>query len=252
MKPRYFFVLASLIAFLGCFKERFLQGKTSLYEDFELVQSAEELFETDNWVFYQQTEPNSYLVIDTSMSKFGAQCLLIKAASGTVSKSDLANNKLALPEGESVRFSGWFYLDDTLDLGYVFLVDIEESVVIGAGPGVRVAINADDYLVIERNKFGEPTLSQSPEDQTPFPRQQWVHIELEMGLSQQKKGYVKLWQNNELLIQASNVRTMPKDELYHLQGSKGVYQSLQVGLTAVTADHDVFLYLDAIEFELLD
>lgn len=248
MKRQLIYLLIALVL-VSCNKEKFFSGSNSIQEDFESVTNANELLTTENWTFYQQTESASSMQLDTIVTVSGNQSLKFVAASGEVSKSDIANNELAFFEGETVKFSGWFFLDDSLDLEYVFLIDIEERVAIGAGPGIRVAINEKGHLVVERNKIGEKTLSQPLGSETTFPRKEWVHIEVEVLLHQKKKGEIRLWQDGSLLIDFEDIRTLPKDNLYVTQGTKGMYQSLQVGLTAITTDRDVVLYLDDISLE---
>ena len=244
--------LLIIVVLSSCNKEKLFDGKNSIYENFESINDVDDLFQNENWEYYQQTEPNSYIELNNQNPHSGTNCLKIFAAKGIISKSDIANNKMAYWENDTVQMSAWFYIEDTNKLNYLFLFDIEEAVAIGAGPGIRVAIDDEGYLLIERNKYGEKTLRQADDRKIKFPRNQWVHLKLEIDLQQKDEGYIKLWQNDTLLINVENTQTLPKDKLYFIQGTKGMYQSVQIGVTATTSDFDVTMYIDDIEIKKIN
>ncbi|NOZ48018.1 MAG: hypothetical protein GXO79_14760 [Chlorobi bacterium] len=250
-KSLIIFLVAGFILF-GWNKEEFFCGKNNLYEDFEGINKTDNLFLSGNWEYYQQTIASNFIEIDTNNAHSGNNCLKIFATKGTISKSDIANNKMAFWENDIVQISAWFYLQGTDDLNYVFLFDIEENAVIGASPGIRIAIDDNDCLLIERNKYGEPTIQQTNEKKISFPRNQWVELKIEIDLKQKDEGYIKLWQDDVLLINATNIETLPKDKLYFIQGTKGMYQSIQIGVTATTSDSDVIMFLDDIEIKVVN
>lgn len=81
-------------------------------------------------------------------------------------------------QGSVIEYSAWYYLDNDLDQPYLFLVDFEDSVAVGAGPGLRIAFDGDGRaLEVERGKYGASTIHQ-PEKRINFPRRQWVHLVL--------------------------------------------------------------------------
>ncbi len=237
---------------MGCNKEKIFKGKNSIYENFESVNDIDELLDNGNWKYFQQTEINNYIKIDTLNPHLGSNCLKIFATKGSISKSDIANNKMAFWKGDIVQISVWFYIKDTENLNYVFLFDIEEDAMIGASPGIRIAIDPDNHLIIERKKYGQSTIHQSNNSKVQFPRNQWVELKIEINLQQKKNGYIKLWQNNIKLIDASNIQTLPKDNLFFTQGTKGMYQSIQVGVTATTSENDVTMFIDDINIKVIN
>lgn len=237
---------------LGCNKENFFKGKNSIYEDFEAVNDIDELLDNGNWKYFQQTEINNYIKIDTLNPHSGSNCLKIFATKGSISKSDIANNKMAFWKDDIVQISAWFYIMGTENLNYVFLLDIEEDAMIGASPGIRIAIDADNYLLIERKKYGQSTIHQSINNKISFPRNQWVELKVEINLQQKENGYIKLWQNNIQLVKANNIQTLPKDNLFLTQGTKGMYQSVQVGVTATTSENDVTMFIDDINIKVIN
>jgi len=245
------FSISLLLVLASCNKEKFWDGPNTLADDFESAATVDDLTsESGNWKYYQTTDDQNTMTLDTSIVHSGNQSLKFtaKPSLNGASKSDIAHNKLAFDEGKTFYFSSWFYLEGTQSLNYIFLFDIEESVNIGAGPGVRVALRFDDgqgYLVLERNKLvNETTITQSEESQVAFPRNQWVHFEIELFMKRNKKGSVKIWQNDQLVIDQNGIRTMPKDKAVFLQGSKGIYNSIQVGITANSSEDDATLFID--------
>jgi 5-keto 4-deoxyuronate isomerase len=71
-----------------------------------------------------------------------------------------------------------------------------------------------------------------------------VRIQLEVKLSQRNKGYIKLWQNGELILDHDKVQTMPRDMIYVTQGTSGVFRQVEIGLTANGSGAPAILYVD--------
>ena len=124
---------------------------------------------------------------------------------------------------------------------------MEEQAFIGAGPGMRLAL-VDNQLRVEY-KFNEKDIVQTSGQEIDFPRNQWVELIWEAKLSQKNKGTVKLWQNGQLIIDGINKRTLPKDVLYSLQGTKGMYSSIEIGITANSRDNDLTIWADDVTIE---
>lgn len=232
----------------GCIREPFLEGQKTIVEDFEQVSNADELLDSDQWAYFQQTESSSTISLDTAIVHSGQQSIKFTAASGSISKCDIANNDMLFLENEEVYLSAWFYLESGPGANYLFLMDIEEKVAIGAGPGIRLAIDDKGYLLVDRSKYREENFKQN---KVVFPKNQWVQIEMELLLHQKDKGSIVVKQDGQTIIQASNISTLPKDLLYLIQGTKGMYQSVQFGITATTANNPTVLYMDDVEVNVL-
>lgn len=56
----------------------------------------------------------------------------------------------------------------------------------------------------------------------------------------------------ELIIDSKDNNTLPKDLLYFQQGTKGMYSSCEIGITANSSDNPAKLWLDDIKFEKVD
>ncbi len=249
-------VVLALVMLAACTQKRIRSWPSFLVDDFEAVNSVDELTEGEAaiWKYYQQQGEQNTISIDRSNPHSGLQCLKFTAEPSTngASKSDIAHNRLLFRAGEKVLFTGWFYIEGSENLDYVFLMDLEEDVAIGAGPGIRVALeDSVGYLVLERNKFLENTLRQEEGSKVAFPRDEWVELKMEVLLGQKAKGAVKIWQNGELLIDVENTPTLPRDRLTVIQGTHNYYHSLQVGITANSPANACVMYIDDISIEVL-
>lgn len=254
MKQRLIIMCALIL--VACSKEKHFSGPNYFAEDFEGITSLDSMFEDGgNWSYQQITEDENYFELDTGIVHSGTTSMkfyAVKSSDGA-SKSAIANQELAFKEGDIIQFSGWFYIVGTADLNYIFLFDIEENTAIGAGPGMRIALeDPEGYLVVERNKYLENTLRQDPDNRIAFPRDQWVELKFESDLQRKDKGYVKVWQDGQLLIEEHDIQTMPKDKLFFIQGTKGIYNSIQIGITANSQANEAVVYVDDILIEKIN
>lgn len=237
---------------LNCNKEEKFTGPNFFEDSFESYSELNDLLLPDNelWSYSQLTKDENKIIIDTSRFYSGGQSMKFTAVKGSAkvaSKSSLAKQNMAFWEGETVRISAWYFIEGTKPLDWLFLIDLEEQVSIGAGPGMRIAL-MDDLLRIE-HKFFENDVEQNTGNEVPFPRNKWVEIVWEVKLSQKNKGTIKLWQDGQLVIDSKDNRTLPKDALYFQQGTKGMYSSLQVGITANSRENEATLWVDDVKIE---
>ena len=247
------FVFGTLI--ISCNKEKFFDGPDFFEDDFENYSALEDLLSEEdvNWSFTQLTNENNTILVDTSKFHSGNRSLKFIAARSTnelLSKCSIAKQNMAFWEGETVRLSGWYFIEGTNALDWLFLFDLEEQTAIGAGPGMRLAL-VNNQLLVEY-KFYESSILQPIGQEIDFPRNEWVEIVWEVKLSQKNEGTVKLWQNGILIIDTKNNRTLPKDLLYSQQGTKGMYSSVEIGITANSKDNDLTIWVDDIIFERIN
>jgi hypothetical protein len=115
---------------------------------------------------------------------------------------------------------------------------------------MRIAL-VDNKLRIEY-KFNEKDIIQIPDQAIEFPRNEWVELVWEVKLSQKKNGSVRLWQNGVLIIDSKGNRTLPRDLLYFQQGTKGMYSSCELGITANSKSNDLTIWVDDFKIEKVD
>ncbi|PIY08976.1 MAG: hypothetical protein COZ18_09465 [Flexibacter sp. CG_4_10_14_3_um_filter_32_15] len=251
MKNIKYFLLV-IIIMSSCNKEEFFSGPNFFQDNFETYTSLNDLLiENDQlWSFTQLTRDENNIIIDTLTFHLGNKSLKFKAkktTNGDVSKCSIAKQNMAFWNRETVRITAWYYIEGTESLEWLFLMDLQEQTAVGAGPGMRLAL-VNNQLRVE-HKFFEDDIIQPAGLEIDFPRNKWVELIWEVKLSTKNNGTVKLWQNGQLIIDTKNNRTLPKDLLYFQQGTKGMYSSIEVGITANSNDNDLTMWVDDIKFE---
>lgn len=250
---KYFIQLAIVLCIFSCKKVKNYNGPDSYADDFEYYNQTSDLIEPvdKNWSFTQLTMLENKILIDTNFSHTGKKSLkftAIQSDNTEVSKCSLVKHNMRLSEYNTVRISAWYFISGNEKLNWIFLMDLEEQIAIGAAPGIRIALESNKLLV-ERKKIKEKDVKQKPGEEIDFPRNQWVEIVLEINLSQKKNGSIKLWQNGQLILEAKNTRTLPKDFLYFQQGTKAMFTSLEIGITANSNDGNASLWVDDVKLE---
>ncbi|MCJ8291729.1 MAG: hypothetical protein HRT58_04610 [Crocinitomicaceae bacterium] len=253
MKKQLLFLGLTVVLF-GCNKEKYFAGPNAFSDDFESYASFDDLLTEDgvNWSSTQQTYDANTISLSTDQAHSGTTSLKFDAVISTedqLSKCSIFKQKMAFYEGETVRSTIWYYIDGDQELDWLFLMDLEEQTAIGAGPGMRVAnVGIGNYGTVEF-KFKSGNLEQQTHS---FPRNQWFKITLETHLSQKKKGSVRLYLDDLLILEEKNTRTLPKDVLYNLQGTKGMYSSIEIGITANSFSNGAVIYADDFSIEVIN
>jgi hypothetical protein len=206
------------------------------------------------WSYNQNTVDGNYIAFDTNIVHGGNKSLKFFAHASpadAVSKNSIVKQQMAFYEGDIVQISAWYYIEGTENKDWIFLFDFEEQAAIGAGPGIRIASTEANGVLLE-HKYFEDDIYQTAGQEIFLPRNQWFNITMEVKLTQKKKGYVRIWQDNVLILSEDNTQTLPKDILYNQQGTKGMYQSIEFGITANTKESETVLYLDDIEVKKIN
>lgn len=255
MKTKTLTLFLGALIFTACKKEKFFDGPDFFQDDFESYSTFSELLLPNDqlWSITQLTRGENNITVDTTKVHSGNKSLKFvaqKSDKDGASKSSIAKQNMAFWEGETVKMSAWYFIEGTNSLEWLFLMDLEEQTAIGAGPGMRLAL-VDNKLRVEY-KFNEKDITQKTGQEIDFPRNQWVQVVWEVKLSQKNQGSVRLWQNGQLIIDSKNNRTLPKDFLYFQQGTKGMYSSCEIGITANSKDNDLTIWADDIKFEKIN
>lgn len=247
-----FTVMVAVIAFaVSCRKEKWFDGPNTMSEDFESYAHVDSMFSYDDvrWSYHQNTMDGNYIAFDANIFHSGSRSLkfFAHASNGdNVSKCSIVKQNMAFYEGDVVKISAWYYIEGTADADWLFLFDFEEQAAIGAGPGMRLANTTAGGVTLE-HKFLNDDLYQTSGQEIVLPRNQWFNLAMEVKLSQKKKGYVRVWQDGALILSGDNRKTLPKDFLYSQQGTKGMYQSIEFGITANSRSGATTLYMDDID-----
>ena len=254
MKNRIFIIM-SLLLLLACEKKKVFDGPDFFQDNFETYFSLSDLLPDDDklWSFTQLTKQGNTITVDSTHVHSGSKSLkfvALKSDNNAVSKCSIAKQNMAFWDGETIRLSAWYYIEATDTLHWLFLLDLEEQIAVGASPGIRLAVVNNKLRV--NYKFDERDVLQVPGQEIDFPRNQWVEVVWEVKLSQKHKGSIKLWQDGKLIIDSQKNRTLPKDILYFSQGTKGMYSSIEIGITANSQDKDLSIWVDDVKFEKVE
>jgi hypothetical protein len=253
---RYLSIICISLVLLAaaCNKKKLFAGPNSFQDDFESYENLEAALQPDDqlWSYTQLTRSTNTLTIDTTFAHSGTHSLKFSAQASDgegASKASISKQKMAFWEGETLRMKAWYFLEGTESRTWLFLMDLEEQASIGAGPGMRLAL-VDNRLRVE-HKYNEKDILQVTEGGVEFPRNEWVELVWEVKLSKKNKGTVKLWQNGILIINSSGNKTLPTDILYFQQGTKGMYSSCEIGITANSKEGNTNLWVDDFSIEKL-
>lgn len=239
-------ILLSVIVLASCDKRDVFSGPNSYTDDFESYVSKEDLIDGNDelWSFFQLTDEDNTITIDTAIVHSGNKSVRFYGVAGDPSdtkKCSINKQFMAFWEGETVKVDFWCYLEGNEDIDWLFIFDLEEKVPVGAGPGMRLAI-VENKLLLE-HKYPQPNVEQEGSG-VAFPRDQWVHVEFETKLERKDKGFVSVRQDGVEILRVDNWQTLPKDILYANQGTKGMYNQIEFGLTANSDDNAHVMYLD--------
>ena len=239
-----------LLLFSGCYKEKrdyIADAAHSYSDDFESYANADSLYSDAHWSANQLTVDGNTISIDTIIVHSGNQslrCFAKPTSSEIVSKAGLLKNNLAFENNSVVEYEAWYFIESQQSLSNLFLVDFEDPAYISASPGFRIMVNANGELCAERKKMNHSTLQQTISTPRVLPKGQWVKLKLEFKLSQRKKGYIKIWQDDELILEHNNIITLAKDFIYVTQGTAGFLRQVEPGITANGSTGEVVMYVD--------
>lgn len=255
-------ILVLLIVVSGvfsCNKEKWFGGVNTYQDGFEYpaANALDSLLLEDDsrWTNEQTTyDLNNFEISDEQVhsGNYSLKCFAQQTIDGKASKCGLQKQNVSFYQGETVELNAWYYLANTEKSSFLVFMDLEEKISIGAGPGMRIFLDGEgEYLYLNRGKYGEPSIYQNESAKTVFPRNQWVKITLQVNLHKRKKGWVKMYQDDVLVLEADNVKTLPTDQPFGAQGTKGLYDSIEFGITANSSDNDVTMFVDDIDAKKL-
>lgn len=254
---RNFVAICFVMLCVSCMKRKdeYLKNATTQFqEDFEAYNETDELFDPGQWGATQLTLGDNHITIDTQIVHGGSRSLKMSAtttAGDVVSKASIFKNDFGILEGERLVIDAWFYLESDNPKDF-FLLDLEDPAVISSSPGVRLMINENGALCVERRKINASTLQQNQGQEKTFPLNQWVRLTVEIKLHQRRKGSIALWQNDELLLNHENVQTLPRDLLYITQGTSGILRQVEIGITANSSGSPATLFIDDLSIRRVD
>lgn len=244
-----FIIIAITICCISCNKKKIFDGPSAYSDGFEEYDTSFQMIEVENkyWSFFQITKKLNNLSIDSSFRHSGKKAIkcLAEKSDDIVSKCSFSKQKMTFWEGETMVSEAWYYIQGDKPMEWLFLMDLEEQTAIGAGPGMRLAL-VENKIRVEHKYLNKDIIQPTGSEHT-FIRNKWNKLRFETLLSKEKNGWVKVYQNDTLILHQENWNTLPHDILYFQQGTKGMYSSVEFGITANTHNNEVTLYVDDIQ-----
>ena len=217
------------------------------FEDgFEDAETMDGLLSVDRWHFYDANpnasgyEGNYYdlgsrMNISKNITHYGENA--IKAytpAIGEVIKSQIYRRGMFFMNRDDIYFSAWFYLE-CIPESYFTIFDIESEWLL-YGPGMRLMFIGDS-IAYEAKFLDKKKFTQPEGEETPFPTEQWVHVQGHLHLSDDDNGLAELWQDGVKIIEEKG-RTLPLADT--------VYNAIMTGVTVSPpiAEFNKTVYVD--------
>lgn len=145
------------------------------------------------------------------------------------SKSSIENTLLHADIDDKVTIEGDFYIE----AGFPFsIIDLENKWFEGS-PGIRLVFDENKNLSVELKYGLKPWYRQEVGKEVRFPENEWVHVKALFVLRNDETGEIKVWQNNELIIDKKG-KTLPT--------SNSIQTSIETGITAT--DMNTIMHLD--------
>lgn len=158
-----------------------------------------------------------------------------KSSAMICSKASLSTEIIYFKQGQEVWYRAWYRIDGPVRP--LTLVDLESSMV-KESPGIRVMLFGDGELGAELKALDKPTFRQHLDKRKLFPVNRWVEVIWNLHLDETDKGRVRLWQDGELVVDATGP-TLPFRTAF--------YNSLEVGISAHSrSDAPTALFVDDI------
>lgn len=242
----------------------FLSWSSIFSEDFEETTDISELFQVWKWSnFHMLSKTNTKnkesliwcvkdIYCDTSMyntrfeisnersQKWENSLKFISESEGIV-KSSIKKQDISFIKWETLFFSAYYFLEDSKAINDIYLFDVEVDpsnwYLYKWSPWRRIFIDSNNSLATDLWKWIKND-TKYQKNLVPFPQNQWVKLETEIFLSDNSNGYIKIWQDSNLLIDENGI-TLPN--------AKIPYSSLEVWLTANVSWVNQVLYIDNIK-----
>lgn len=172
-------------------------------------------------------------------------------------KASVQNRNFLFREGETYRFSAWFYLTDPPQVANFLLIDVEcgeSECGFEGGPGVRAMIKKGTDRLIAEWKFmnwfndvvrpdpppGEPVLGVHA-----LPVGQWFEVTFEVTLGVGERGVTRIYVDSALDSEVVGTNIRPGGVLSTMDR----YNSFEIGLTCNIGTQPTTIYLDDVTVE---
>lgn len=134
-------------------------------------------------------------------------------------KASISSPLVYFEYGDDFWYQAYYYAEDSLPFT---LMDLECEW-IKQHAGIRLCITERGHLEAELKSLDKPRFRQPVDTPVVFPMGKWVKVKTHIHLSNDSEGYVKIWQDDKLIVDANGV-TLPI--------RSAIYSSLEIGISA--------------------
>jgi len=134
-------------------------------------------------------------------------------------KASISSPLVYFAYGDDFWYQGYYFAEESLPFT---LMDLECEW-IKQHAGIRLCITEAGLLEAELKSLDKPRFRQSAASPIVFPMGRWVEVKTHIHLSNENDGRVKIWQDDQLVVDANGV-TLPL--------RSAIYSSLEIGISA--------------------
>ncbi len=188
---------------------------------------------------YEMDFQDNRIDLDNRIVHSGTKSLRVLAVKPTaalpITKTSVDNEILALRKNTLVNITTWFYIAEGSPTG---LIDLECEF-IKESPGIRLLLSDQLEPRIEMKWGSKASYRPLSNIDAKIPRNQWVKLALYLALTDNANGVMQVRINNNLVIDARGQT---------LFDANGLYNRMQLGITANTANSNAVVYVDDVNF----
>jgi len=213
--------------------------------------------------------PESFITFDSTIVRSSARSIKMFAPhrqfdslrnEDFCGKASIQTRNFVYNEGETYRFSAWFYLTDPPEIANFLMIDIECGVnecEFEGGPGIRVMIlKQTDRLITEwkfLNWFNDVIKPDVPPGNPvpgihSIPVHEWFKVTYEVTLGVGEAGITRIYVNDELDSEVIGTNIRPGGVLSTMDR----YTSFELGLTCNIGTQPTTIYVDDAQIEHLN
>ncbi len=222
-------LLGCILGMNACKKEEYIDRISGIECDFEGIDEADDLLTGgQNWASFgiSRSGNTAMVVRDTVHS---ADAAIRFAADGdqtrSISTSSLiSNDNLFLRDQSIFSINCWIFIPSYSGNTELEILRLEDAQTEDKRSSVSFYLDADGALALDRSEMGLSDLLQPQAQKTAVPTDQWVHLDIAYLAESRSRGYVKVWQDDALVLEALSTETLPKVS-FHLSDSGNNYFS---------------------------
>jgi hypothetical protein len=244
------FLLFAVMGLLSaCTKEEAIIQYSAIQAHFEGLNNADELLQgPHNWESFgiSRARNNAAIVSDTFYSGNAAMRFHAETnqPNGVSSSALNSNENLFLREEMVFSVDCRIMIPSYSSSNNLEIMRLEANDSADDPSGVSFFLDEDGALSLNRSAMGLSNIDQEIGTKTAFPTNQWVNVHIDSLADARSRGYVKIWQDEVLVLEALSTETMPKAKLHLSEKGKNYFSKLSFGILSNGSGLPTTLFLD--------